>query len=322
VSTGLGLFRTEDTGRNWTEIRPQGMATPAATVFVDAFTMYAASGSSPATIVATHDGGASWIVATLDVGTISGGPVFSFRTPLLGYASFYDPNSTSPLRIYATANGGMTWTGPKSGKVPHMAASFDKLYSPIGGFLWQSGGKFDNAPFDNRFFLSADGGATWTRYTFPIDSHFARNALKSIDGIVQEDNGRLLMVFGGGNGGRSAIYESGGDTASWRLVELMPPGGNDLQFLSPTEWILFSYSPSEIRSTVDGGLHWRTTTPSVSLYDIQGATAHYFATPQTGWATQDCHKSRGVVGLCDGKTEGPVFAMTTDGGATWTRIGS
>src|SRR6185295_9918158 len=154
-ATTEAIYRTADTGRTWTEVRRPGFPTTSVAAFLDDDAMYVASGGSPATIVATHDGGASWVEATLDVGAISGGPVFSFRTPLIGFATFFDPEGTSPLRVYGTVDGGATWTGPKNGEVPPMAGSFDKLSDSRGGFLWQSAGKFDGQPFDDRFFLSA-----------------------------------------------------------------------------------------------------------------------------------------------------------------------
>ena len=191
VATSSAIYRTTDTGSTWTNVRPQGVTATSATALLDADTTYVASGGSPATIAATHDGGASWVEASLDVGAISGGPIFSFQTSLNGFATFYDPNETEPLRVYETTDGGVTWNGPKDGQVPHVAASFDKLNPPIGGFLWQSAGKFDNSPFDNRFFLSADGAATWTQYTFPIGEVAPKNALKSIVGVVRDDSGRI-----------------------------------------------------------------------------------------------------------------------------------
>jgi photosystem II stability/assembly factor-like uncharacterized protein len=315
------LYRTTDMGRTWTEVRPNGWPSTSSTAFVDAGTMYAALTGSPAKLAATHDGGATWVETTLDVAAITGGPVFSFQTPSSGFATFYDPEGTSPFRIYATTDGGATWTGPASGTVPHMAASFDKLSPPIGGFLWQSAGKADNKPFDNRFFLSADGGATWTKYTFPIADLAPKDALKNINGILQEDNGRILLsidVDGGRKAIPEAIYESGADTATWRLVQALPAGGTDVQFLSPTDWVIFSTSPSEIRTTTDAGLHWHTTVSSTSLYGVQPSTAHQFATINTGWAVEECRNAPGAA--CP-TPHAKVFLITTDGGATWARIG-
>jgi photosystem II stability/assembly factor-like uncharacterized protein len=318
VLTRSALYRTTDTGTSWVEIRPPGSSPAAATALIDADTVYVASGGSPATIAATHDGGASWTETSLDVGAINGGPVFAFESSSKGYATFYDPNGTNTLDVYATTDGGTTWTGPKHGKVPHLAASMDKLYGPMGGFLWQSGGKFDNKPFDNRFFLSADGAVTWTQYTFPVGALAPKDAMKEIGGIVREENGHILVAIGA-DGGRNplpaAVYESGDDPASWRLVTALPEGF-DLQFLSPTDWILFSGPLGRVRSTTDGGGHWHTVKSSTSLYDIY---TQQFATASTGWATKECRAVAGVP--CEGTGHAKVLFVTTDGGLTWTRIG-
>jgi hypothetical protein len=319
VATSSAIYRTTDTGITWSNVRPQGVTATSVTALVDADAIYVASGGSPATIAATHDGGASWVEASLDVGAISGGPVFSFQTSLFGFATFYDANGTEPLRVYGTTDGGVTWTGPKDGQVPHMAASSDKLNPPIGGFLWQRAGKADNKPFDNRFFLSADGGATWRQYTFPIGDLAPKDALKEISAIVSEDNGRILLAINV-DGGRKpipgAIYESTEDTATWRLVQTLPMSF-DVQLLSPTDWILVSTGPAEVRSTVDGGDHWRTTVSSTSFREIPR-----FATPDIGWVTAFCSepRTRSLDAFCDATTQNTVIAVTTNGGATWTRI--
>ena len=325
VSTPTGLYRTDDTGSTWTKLRPTGSSLPVASVFIDAETMYAASGGSPATIASTHDGGRTWTEVGIDVGAFSGGPIFSFQTAQIVFATFGDPNDTRPnasqtFHVYGTTDGGATWTGPNDGHVPHMADSGDKLNGPVGGFLYQSAGKADNKAFDNRFFLSADGGVSWTRYTFPIGALAPKDALKEIGGIMKKEDGRFLLELGV-DGGRhpipGTIYESGADTATWRLLTTLPKGDASLQFLSPTTWVIFSASPSEVRSTVDAGAHWRITTPAISLYNMSAQ----FSTPDIGWARQDCHASWGPGGLCDGKIDDPVMGVTRDGGATWTRLG-
>ena len=315
VATSSAIYRTTDTGITWTNVRPQGVTASSATALLDADTTYVASGGSPATIAATHDGGATWVEASLDVGAISGGPIFSFQTSLNGFATFYDPKGTEPLRVYGTTDGGVTWASPKDGQVPHLAASSDKLNPPIGGFLWQSAGKFDNKPFDNRFFLSTDGAATWTQYTFPIGEVAPKNALKSIVGIVRDDSGRITVAITA-DGGAPSIYESTDDPTAWRLVGTMP-AGFDVQLLSPTEWVGVAGSQSEIRSTVDGGDHWRTTTSSTSFRELPR-----FATPDVGWVTANCSSqlAQSREPFCDETTKSTVIAMTTDGAATWTRI--
>jgi photosystem II stability/assembly factor-like uncharacterized protein len=313
VATSSAIYRTIDAGRTWTDVRQEGITSTTVTAFLDADTMYVASGGSPATVAATHDGGVSWVEATLDVGAISGGPLFSFRTTLVGYATFYNPAGTTPIRVYGTIDGGVTWTGPKDGSVPHMLAGGDKLNRPLGGFFWQRAGKFDNQPFDNRFFLSADGAASWTEYRFPTGALAPKDDLKEIVDIVQDDDGPITMSIMV-NGGDGLVYESTDDPATWRLVQTLP--GPDVQLLSSTTWVVAT-SHNEFRSTVDAGEHWRTRATSTGFRQLPR-----FATPDDGWVIVSCNPDSVLPqdAHCDGTTTGGMFLVTSDGGATWTRL--
>ena len=316
AETSSAIYRTTDIGRTWANVRQVGITSTSVAAILDDDTMFLASGGSPATIIATHDGGASWVEATLDVGAISGGPIFSFRTPLLGFATFFNPSDTetTPIRVYGTIDGGATWTGPQDGSVPPMAASFDKLGDPLGGFLSQRAGKYDNQPFDNRFFLSADGAASWTEYRFPTGPLAPKDALKEFVGIVQDDDGPItiaISVMGGG----TLAYESTADPATWRLVGTLP--GPDVQMLSSTTWVDAS-THDEFRSTVDAGEHWRTRATSTPFRELPR-----FATPDTAWVAVSCNPDSILPqdAHCDGTTKEGMLLVTSDGGATWTRIG-
>jgi photosystem II stability/assembly factor-like uncharacterized protein len=313
VATSSAVHRTTDRGLTWTDVRPRQVTSSSVTAFVDADTVYLASGTSQATIAATHDGGVSWVEATLEVGAVSGGPVFTFRTPMRGFATFYDPDGTGPLRVFATTDGGITWTGPTNGSVPHMAASSDNLNDPLGGFLWQRAGKFDNKPFDNRFFLSADGSASWTEYRFPTGPLVPKDALKEIVDIVQDDGGPITMAIMA-NGGHGAVYEATANPATWRLVRALP--GPDVQMLSSTTWVVVS-THGEFRSTVDAGEHWRIRATSTPFRQLPR-----FATPDDGWVVVGCNPDSILPQdlHCDGTTEETMLLATSDGGATWTRI--
>jgi photosystem II stability/assembly factor-like uncharacterized protein len=313
LATDSAIYRSDDTGRTWTDVRHTGIATTSVTAFVDADTMYALSGSSPATIAATHDGGVSWVETTLDLGAVNGGPVFSFRSPLVGFATFFDPGGGNELAVYATADGGQTWTGPKNGQVAQMVAGGDKLNDPLGGFFWQRAGKVDNQPFDDRFFLSADGAASWVEYRFPTGPLAPKDTLKEFVDIVQDDGGPITMAILV-NGGDGAVYESTDDPATWRLVRTLP--GPDVQLLSSTTWVVAS-SHGEFRSTVDAGAHWRTRATSTPFRELPR-----FATPDTAWVTVTCNPDSILPqdAHCDGRTKESMLIVTSDGGATWTRL--
>jgi photosystem II stability/assembly factor-like uncharacterized protein len=315
VTTSSAIYRTTDNGRTWTDVQSPvpTSTTKSATALVDTDTIYVASGSSPATIAATHDGGATWVEASLDVGAITGGPAFTFQAPMRGFATFYDPEGTGLLRVFATTDGGVTWTGPKDGTVPHMAASFDKLSDPLGGFFSQRSGKFDDKPFDNRFFLSADGAASWTEYRFPTGPLAPKDELKEIVDIVQDDGGPITMAIMV-NGSDGAVYEATADPASWRSVRTLP--GPDVQLLSSTTWVV-AQTHAEFRSTVDAGEHWRTRETSTPFRQLPR-----FATPDDGWVVVGCNPDSILPQdlHCDGTTKETILFATSDGGTTWIPI--
>ena len=312
VATSTALYRTPDRGTTWSDVGPLSV-TATTIAFVDPDTTYVASGGTSSTIAATHDGGRSWVEAALNTGAISGGPVFTFRSPLRGFATFYDLAGGPALRVFATADGGVTWTGPTAGSVPPLPGSFDKLDDPLGGFLTQRSGKFDNKPFDNRFYLSADGAMSWTDSRFPTGPLAPKDALKEIVDIVQDDGGPITMAITV-DGGADAVYESTDDPASWRLVRKLP--GPDVQLLSPTTWVVAT-TPTEFRSTVDAGEHWRTTASSTRFRQLPR-----FATPDDAWLVVGCNPDSILPQEphCDGTIRETIFLVTSDGGATWNRV--
>jgi len=325
-STESAIFRTDDAGRTWREVEPAGWSAAWTAAFIDADTAFASPGGSPATIAVTHDGGASWASVRLHSGAASGSLVFSIHTPADGFATFFDAHepvlsTAGALKIFHTIDGGLTWTGPVPGAVPHMDATSDKLYPPIGGYLWQSAGKAPGVPYDNRFYLSGDGGANWAEYQFPINANSPKGALKSILDVLHEDSGRLLVSFSAARNGPgalpNAVYESTDDPASWRLLLTEPDGDYDVQFLSETTWVMTSGAPTEVRSTIDAGATWSTVVPTVSLYYVQPFSARQWATLRTGWAKEECR----WLADCTQDPDTSVVLVTTDSGATWREIG-
>ena len=322
VSTATAMYRTEDTGRTWRAVQPAGWSSTGMTTFVDADTAYFSTGGRPAAIYATHDGGSSWTRTSVDAGADVIWPTFSFQTPTSGFATFVDPaRDDAPagtgLLVFATTDGGVTWTGPMPGVQPHLDASMNKLEPANGAFLVHSAGKGSFA-FENWFFVSADGGVTWTRYAFPTGKLAPKNVMKGVGEILREANGHLLISLGVQSSGSpipEAIYESGNDTSTWRLVSEAPPGDMSVQLLSDTTWVLTG--PDEIRTTTDAGAHWTSLVPPASLFYEQPSLQ--FATLRTGWATLECQHVKGHD--CGTNPRAIVLFVTTDSGATWTPIG-
>jgi photosystem II stability/assembly factor-like uncharacterized protein len=319
------LYRTEDAGQTWRAVQPAGFSQPWANAFVDANTAYVKVGDG-ASIAFTHDGGASWTTTTLDAGA-GIAPAFVFPDSMHGFVTFVDPALDSApggtgLLVFSTTDGGATWSGPVRSTQPHLADGSNKLESPIGPYLVESSGQAPGKPFQNDFYLSADGGGTWRKYTFPINSISSRNDLKVVDQLFAEPNGRLLVEFSASPSGRgghpNGIYESTDDPAAWRLLYTESDGDGDVQFLSATTWILRSGAPNEILTTLDAGLTWSKVTSTTS---VPYAVTPVFGSAHTAWFTIECRWIPDQPN-CP-RTQSPkLLFVTTDGGATWREVGA
>jgi len=336
VATTDGIYRTDDTGKTWRSVEPDGWSSPFTESFVDADTAYVPIGSGTE-IGMTHDGGASWATTVLDA---PGGesPVFAFASPSTGYVTFVDPNHFSKrdgtgLFVFGTTDGGRTWMGPVHGLQPPLKASSNKLYAALGPFLVNSAGLADQYAFENYFDVSEDGGATYTRYDFPTGPLAPKKDMKTVDGIVRGADGHLVIALGV-DGGRTPIpevvYRGGDDPSSWTKVNELPPGyGQPFQFVTGNSWIVTAGAPTEVFSTTDSGAHWQTVVPAISLYGVQaGQGPASWGSLTTGWVAEECRmailddQGAPIPGRSCTKPRDMVVLVTTDGGATWTQVGS
>lgn len=335
LATATALYRTTDMGITWTQLHPPGgsgetgaSSGEGGTSFIDADTAYVFRGGSPLTVSATHDGGATWTgtVIAAPVGSI--GPLMTFRSPMTAYATFQEsPEGWDRLLIYATTDGGVTWTGPSRGTPPSLAPGANKIQGEGGNALWLSDGKADNAPFDDKLAISIDGGATWTDGSFPVDDVAVGGDLKWPLAVLGADDGHLVMAIAVGDDKTDpqVVYDSADNGRSWRFIRSWPqPALSDIevQFLSPTTWVLVDPDGSEIWSTTDAGAHWRRTAGNVRLW-LPTTT---FGSPDHGWAIHVCmlHGQKPIPGpdpVCDGTGASSVLMATTDGGRTWVAFG-
>jgi photosystem II stability/assembly factor-like uncharacterized protein len=333
VATTNGIYRTDDTGKTWRSVQPNGWTLPYTEAFLDAETAYVPIGSG-SEIAVTHDGGASWATTVLDAPVLDGPgsvlPVFAFSSPSTGYITFADPNHFAKrdgtgLFVFGTTDGGRTWTGPTHGLQPYLKATSNKLYAALGPFLVNSAGLSQQYAFENYFDLSEDGGATYTRYDFPTGPLAPKKDMKVVDGIVRGPDGHLLIAISV-DAGRTLIpetvYRNGDDPSSWTKVDELPPGNEQpFQFLTGNTWIVTAGAPTEILSTSDAGAHWRTVVPAISLYGVQaGVGRASWGSVETGWVMEECRELNAQ--QCGDKPRDLVLLVTTDGGATWTQVGS
>jgi photosystem II stability/assembly factor-like uncharacterized protein len=290
---------------------------------IDAESAYVGAGTR---IAATHDGGASWSEATItgeSAGSLGSGPILTFRTPSIGAATFEstDPGQPGRLRVFQTTDGGRTWVDRGTSVLPDGET---KLQPNDGQVLSLDQGQADNKPFNDHLWLSTDGGLTWKDRTFPIDAVSPAGVVKWVSGTPWiGDDGRIVLPIAI-SGDRSAIYESGDDGQSWRLIDdrAEPALANfDVNLRSATDWVLAALDGSEIWSTADGGGGWRLVTGQAPIWQLSTS----WASQVHGWAVHGCSRhssiSHGPDPLCDGNQLTSVLFETTDGGRTWVPIG-
>lgn len=320
VAAGRILYRTADGGVTWSQVDLPRNGEVFATTIVDADTAFVEYRSLPVSIWATDDGGVTWTKADFDPTYADMRLVLSFRTPLIGSATFFEGDA-GRLHVFHTSDGGRTWVGPFDAKLP---AGQVKTTPDRGSALALNEGKADGVPFSDRLWLSIDGGQTWPKRTFPIDQVAPAGTLKWVTGTPLVDGyGRIVLPIAIADG-PNALYESTDDGQTWRLLKTWePPTNGDLawQALSDSTWVLADRDGVAVWSTTNGGAVWRRVVGETTAKDL-GLS---WATPDHGWGVHRCNRDPSSPSdpdpLCDGNQLKSVLLVTTDGGQTWTPIG-
>jgi photosystem II stability/assembly factor-like uncharacterized protein len=163
LATGIGLYRTDDTGTVWTPVERDSVGALSFSNSGNGFIF-----SSPDKISHTADGGASW-VSTATLPNSSAGSTFTylqFSGDQLGWFTDFQ-------RLSVTVNGGAGW------KSVFRSASSD----PILDFQALTGQTVYLAT-NRRLYKSVDGGVSWAReYTLPasVAANFGLSALYFTD---------------------------------------------------------------------------------------------------------------------------------------------
>ena len=322
--TNVGAWwRTVDGGSTWTPVvtpsavtGPDGQPTTNGGV-LDANTIWFSAGDH---VVATRDGGASWID-----GHVPGESIF--RTgKVLAVASSTSAVVQFEDRFYATADAGATWTplfGAKGAYTlePPVALHFwdrangiellqdgSLLRTADAGAHWthEAGASTDDDGMlagdlrvvsattawmisDFRLLTSADAGRSWTPVAFDADPQQVPQALDFIDAT----HGWVVAL-----GGDVHRTDDGGKT--WTKIgatanPLYLGSVRELRFRDAMTGLLVM-SGGSIERTTDGGATWQET----GIYETGPMTAHVqWTDAQTAWMVDN-----------------NVF-KSTDGGQTW-----
>lgn len=209
------LFWTQGGGTSWQDITPPKAAAEriAAVAFLDTANGFVllsspdASGTaSPFRLASTPDGGATWFLTSVDLGSVatsqilSGDGSISFRDALHGVVMLKVSSSSNFSRgvLLATADGGHNWKRlpdpPAAGTVQFASATSGRL---VGG------------PDGTQVYVTEDGGMTWQR---PSTEAAPRQALAS---PAAELSARAASVVANAAVSASSPYSS---AQGWVLV--------------------------------------------------------------------------------------------------------
>jgi photosystem II stability/assembly factor-like uncharacterized protein len=325
VATGTSLYRTTDGGRTWSDRTPRHGGAVVAIFVVDADTAFVGwDDGHGVSIASTHDAGVAWMTSTLDAENSTLAPLVLFGTATNGTVTFFDTTDASPARVHAyrTSDGGQTWHGPTAGTFP---ARQVKPGGWGGGMIWLNVGQADGVPFDDRLWLSTDGGVTWNARRFPTAGFAPAGELKWVTGAPWiEADGRIVIAIGSVDA--MGLFRSDDDGRTWALLKSdRSSAGFEPIRISTDEWVLVSGDGTSFMSTADAGGHWRTIAGDHAISFLSYPT---FASRDHGWALHGCNRhqaisiDRGPDPYCDGNTLASVLLETTDGGKTWQRLES
>lgn len=313
----VGLYKSMDAGGHWTRLhRADGVA-----ILLDPSspsTLYAATGAgvNGFGVLRSIDAGATWIPVNSGLPPVNTGMTALALDPLqtsVLYASFEDQT------MYRTADGGTNWTpitGPFAG---HMVASLavdsrSQLY--VGTYFGS--------------WVSADRGLTWTAMKLGT-SDLGQN--------IFIDPRAPSVVWVGGAG---VTYVSRDGAATWSSFPVS--GATAIAAGSAATTLLAGTSRQGVLKSVDGAATWADANagmtgaiirgvalapgnPSTVYAGEQGGVVFVSTNGGLSWTP---HDSRGEIYAMAVDPHAPTTvwvaggngaAKSTDGGATWSRLG-
>jgi photosystem II stability/assembly factor-like uncharacterized protein len=259
----------------------------------------AASAADKATILISHDAGATWAAAAADpfaaLETISAVACFAIdATTTRIIVARGTTDAGNPAEIAYSDNGGVSWTLVNVG-------------STNGQYVLESEGLFELDPYhiwlvtnDGYVYFSADAGITWT------NQEDGALSVQDFNCVMFEPSGTAGFVVGVAN----AILGSSNGGVGWAVVA--GPAGQAavaikaLHVVDATHvWI--GYGDGKLYFSDDAGVTWtQRVWGGLSGTGVINDIA--FTSPLEGWLIHD--------------TAGPVGSLwrTIDGGYTWQQV--
>jgi len=264
--TGGSFARTGDGGKNWQWSRVAGcedLDFRSIAAFSDKVAVIANAGS-PATILKTVDGGASWKKTFADD---SGTLFFDAMAFWDGTAGIClgDPLGGACCML-ATDDAGETWSRMPEGSLPGMAegeAHFAASGTCIAAF-GKSGLCFVSGGLVSRYFRSADRGKSWLVRDLPLMHGTASRGAFSVVVIGERD----AAVVGGDYAQPELNVDTVAWTAdgglSWQPAAGFPPGGYNSCIACAAvagDTVLVATGTQGSHASADGGRTWTMLDP-------------------------------------------------------------
>jgi hypothetical protein len=259
-------------------------------------------------LLATHDGGATWQPVDLGGSVVdletSGGFVDALVSPCGS-----EETCSGPIRLeQAPATGGSfttVLTGPivQSSNTEVLALS---LHAPMGFVNLREPDSLQGGLWATQNLANPSG---WNSFANPCDV----SAGYSLDAFVAPDATSLYSLCSGEGGAGSVTKEVIKTQGGHSTVVGQPPPGGDPESLAVTSSgtlvVSAASGASELYRSTDGGVSWSTLSfndGGIGFNDLgfttstQGVVIHGQPGPPTGYASQ--------------------LLMTADGGATWHAV--
>lgn len=285
------LFRTTDGGESW-PIMPSGVAFDLTQIeFADSLTGFITD-AFDSLLLKTSDGGNVWTVINYPTGLpnlhIND---IHFISDSIGFIS----GTSDETVLLRTTDQGITWTQVYSSWLQSDGGKF-VFFNELSGFYALP----TVVQYSSVIISTDDGGNTWT------ESWTSNLSWLDTYSLCAFDQNTVFSV-----GAYGALSKSSDGGMNWT------PMGNkiflgdiyDVQFLNQNEGFALSHvlgggvAQSELKKTNDGGLSWNRID---KFYFYRGASN--FLNSDTGFVAS--------------KLMGTTINKTTDGGNTWTEIGT
>jgi photosystem II stability/assembly factor-like uncharacterized protein len=225
VANAVSIFKTQDAGSSWTDIKPDSLDFITNIFFLDSD--HGWIGDREGQVFITQNGGLNWDEAVIAEGLEEFVEPL-FKDELNGYASLRED-------FYGTSDGGYTWE--------KIADNAFGNYTDDMMFMDEVGQSIVATSFDFGIYQSTDGGQTWSR----------TNTEGINNGLYALPDGQAWI----GSNYRSVYYAQGPGTAYQNLIPGLRENLQEIAFLDLDHG--WAVGGSSVLKTTDGGENWEVS---------------------------------------------------------------